>query len=369
MAFKKPSIKKTIVDISQARIYLRSVKKFGKTTLFRDIILEKYGSPEYGMLLGIGKELGYELLDEINPTQIESWEDLIEMKKWLLSDDEEAKKIRIIGFDTVDELMPLAEDYVCRQWARKKKEPCDSINKAYGGFGAGQKAVCELVKEFFFDIHKAGVGVFAIAHTKLRNVVDKGSEGTEGYQVLTSNLTTQYESVFGDIFDIVLTGTIDRGITDGIATKDERQLYFRGNTKIDAGGRFAPGSVPDYMVFEGDDVAKKFISIVEEGMRKSLKKPLDNKEFEKYKEESKKEKQAAAEALKAEVAEKDKYREYAEAHGTDFVKTNYKIEGIKEIVSEVLKDKGITDIYSFEVDDFVKIIKFGVEELGLKMEE
>lgn len=37
------------------------------------------------------------------------------MKKWLLSDDEEAKKIRIIGFDTVDELMPLAEDYVCRQ--------------------------------------------------------------------------------------------------------------------------------------------------------------------------------------------------------------------------------------------------------------
>ena len=41
MAFKKPQVTKVKTDIQSLSIYLRSVKKFGKTTLFRDIILEK----------------------------------------------------------------------------------------------------------------------------------------------------------------------------------------------------------------------------------------------------------------------------------------------------------------------------------------
>ena len=43
MAFVKPKINTIKADIKNISIYLRSVKKFGKSTLFRDMILEKYG--------------------------------------------------------------------------------------------------------------------------------------------------------------------------------------------------------------------------------------------------------------------------------------------------------------------------------------
>ena len=63
MSFKKPTVNKVVTDIQSLTIYLRSVRKWGKTTLFRDLILEKYGDPEYGLLVGMNAEAGYSILD------------------------------------------------------------------------------------------------------------------------------------------------------------------------------------------------------------------------------------------------------------------------------------------------------------------
>ena len=52
MAFQKPQINTIKPDIKNLSIYLRSTKKFGKTTLFRDTILAKYGDPSRGLLVG-----------------------------------------------------------------------------------------------------------------------------------------------------------------------------------------------------------------------------------------------------------------------------------------------------------------------------
>ena len=54
---QKPSINKIVPDIKGLSIYLRSTKKFGKTTLFRDVILAKYGDPSRGLLIGCGNEV------------------------------------------------------------------------------------------------------------------------------------------------------------------------------------------------------------------------------------------------------------------------------------------------------------------------
>ena len=70
MAFVKPQINTIKPDIAKLSIYLRSTKKFGKTTLFRDVILEKYGDPSYGLLIGCGDEVGYKLLDNLNFVQV-----------------------------------------------------------------------------------------------------------------------------------------------------------------------------------------------------------------------------------------------------------------------------------------------------------
>lgn len=371
MAFKKPTVKNTITDISQAMIYLRSTKKFGKSTLFRDLIVEKYNDPKCGLLIGIGNELGYSLLDNLNSTQIENWNDIKDLVKWLKSDDEDSKKIKMIALDTIDELIPIAEREICRQWENKKKEKCESINEAFGGFGKGQTKAVELIKDLISTLRKLNIGVFAIAHTKLRTVIDKGSEGTEGYQVLTSKLESRYESVFGDIFDFVFTGNIDRQIKDGVAISDERRLYFRGNTRVDAGGRFAAGSVPEYMVFENKNNAVEFIKIVEEGMKKSSTIERTDEEYEQYKKEVMQEKIDESKKNLLEEEEKNKdniYIDFALNKGEEFIRKNYSNEIFKDKIKEFLVKNDAKKIQELPSDELVLLIRYGVEELGFSMD-
>lgn len=290
MAFKKPVVNKIVTDIKNLTIYIRTLKKFGKSTLFRDVVLEKYGDPERGLLVGLGAEVGYNLLDDLNRTHIETWAELIELKNWLIKEKGKEHNIELVAFDVVDELMPIIEKEVIRQSVIDTKKPCKSINAAYGGYGAGQIKVVEMGKEFFLDLKKAGVGVWAIAHTKFKNIKQKG-DIDEGYMSLSSTLQSNYESIFGDIFDCVLTGYIDRELEEETiqvgddekkirhATGEIRKLYLRGNTFIDAGCRFKDGSVPDFIVFDQPNMAKTFIDTLETGMRLSMSGAVTEKEF------------------------------------------------------------------------------------------
>ena len=76
MAFRKPQVNKIVTDIQSLTIYLRSVRKWGKSTLFKNLILEKYGDPEMGLLVALGAEAGYSILDNLNVTQCETWKDI-----------------------------------------------------------------------------------------------------------------------------------------------------------------------------------------------------------------------------------------------------------------------------------------------------
>lgn len=100
MAFIKPKINTIQADIKNLSIYLRSTKKFGKTTLFRDMILAKYGDPAKGLLVGCGNEIGYKMLDNINATQVTTYKDLIELKEWLIKEKGKEHDIEIVAFDT-----------------------------------------------------------------------------------------------------------------------------------------------------------------------------------------------------------------------------------------------------------------------------
>lgn len=131
------------------------------------------------------------------------------------------------------------------------------------------------------ELHNAGFGIWALSHTKFKTIKEKGSTDEDGYMQLTSILSSEYESAFGDIFDATLTGVIDRDTVEKhkeVAGKDKvsryvtesvRKLYFRETPLIDAGGRFAFGAVPEYMVFDKPNMAADFIKIVEDGMKNS----------------------------------------------------------------------------------------------------
>ena len=275
MAFMKPQINVIKPDIANLSIYLRSTKKFGKTTLFRDVILEKYGDPSYGLLIGCGDEVGYKLLDNLNYTQVTSWGDIKECVEWLITKRGEEHNIKIVAFDTGDELVGLADRAVIA--LHNKENPnkkVRSIKAALGGFTAGEKySANQLIKPVISLLQREGFGVWVIAHTKLKTIKDKGGLEEDGYQQLTSNLSADYEAAFGDCMDVCLTGVIDRELEEHgdkkIVTDSVRKLYFRGTPIIDAGGRFADGTVPEFLTFDKPNMAKDFITICENGMEKS----------------------------------------------------------------------------------------------------
>jgi len=286
MAFRKPQINRITADISTVSIYLRSTKKFGKTTLFRDVVMEKYGDPEKGLLVACGNEQGYTMLDNLNVVAVETWQDLIDLGNWLITQKGIEHNIEMIAFDTVDDLALISDAETLKRSNEETKKNTKSIRGAFGGFGAGADySANQIIKPYFSALKRAGFGLWAIAHTNFRQIKEKGGLDEDGYMQLTSNLDKKMESAFGDIFDIVLTGVIDRDIekksktvktmngtttkTQNYATDTVRKLYFRGTNLIDAGSRFADGAVPEYIVFDKQNNAKEFIETIESGIEKS----------------------------------------------------------------------------------------------------
>lgn len=284
MAFKKPTINQSANSINKLRIYIRAVRKWGKTTLFRDVIEELYdGDASKGLLVGVGYEHGYDMLDNLQATHVDTWGDLLELKKYLINGKGKEHDIEIVAFDVVDEMIPLAEKEACRLSEIKMQKKCESINSAFGGFGKGQEKVKELVKSYFADLRGAGIATWAIAHTKDKTIKEKGMNDDEGYQVLTSNLSNAYESIFGDIFDCVLTGYVDKTVKDGRITSSVRKLALRGDHYVEAGCRFANNAVPEYIECcdNSKDTARLLINTLKEGLRKSKSNPPSTEEFNK----------------------------------------------------------------------------------------
>lgn len=279
MAFQKPTINVIKPDIKNLSIYLRSTKKFGKSTLFRDVILEKYGDPSRGLLVGCGNEKGYKMLDNLNATQVKTYKDLQELADWLINEKGKEHNIEIVAFDTGDELALIADTETIRQSnVENPNKKCKSIKAAFGGYTAGEKySANDIIKPYMTKLEDADFGVWVIAHTKFKTIKEKGGLEEDGYMQLSSNMGADYEAAFGDIFDVTLTGVIDRDLEEKkvgdkvkkYTTDTVRKLYFRGTTLIDAGGRFADGAVPEYMVFDKPNMAADFIRVVEEGMEKS----------------------------------------------------------------------------------------------------
>lgn len=279
MALQKPTINVIKPDIKNLSIYLRSTKKFGKSTLFRDVILEKYGDPSRGLLVGCGNEKGYKMLDNLNATQVKTYKDLQELADWLINEKGKEHNIEMVAFDTGDELALIADTETIRQSnVENPNKKCKSIKAAFGGYTAGEKySANDIIKPYMTKLEDAGFGVWVIAHTKFKTIKEKGGLEEDGYMQLSSNMGADYEAAFGDIFDVTLTGVIDRDLEEKkvgdkvkkYATDTVRKLYFRGTTLIDAGGRFADGAVPEYMVFDKPNMAADFIRVVEEGMEKS----------------------------------------------------------------------------------------------------
>lgn len=272
---KKPMLQRSATEINKITGFIMGVRKFGKTSLWADMINAKFGDPEKGLLVSCGMEHGTNMIDNIFTTHANTWKDLVEVKDWLIKEKGNEHNVEMVCFDSAEEFFNIAETEVIRLSILENGKKIKSIKAAYGGYTNGEKECAKLVKKFLNDLYNAGIMPWMIGHTKLKTVKDKASLDEEGFQRLGSSLIADYESAVADCFDIIATGLIDREIEEkgeGDSTKryvkeTERRLYFRGNEIVEAGGRLKDLSIPEYISFDQLNMGQTFIDTIETALK------------------------------------------------------------------------------------------------------
>ena len=303
MAFKMNTVR---VDLCSYPAYvLMGQRGIGKTTLFRDIVLEEYGSPEYGLLISCGNESGYHALDNLQVEEVKEWtkeygypekEEGVPEDMWTrglveVIDDlvfnKSNYKIKVVCFDTLDELYPMAEQRVFYEHKKKKGAFPESLNSALGGYGAGQNRAVELVTEQIARLRNAGYGVFLIGHVKVKDKIDPVTGDV--YEQYTNNLSNKYFGAIADNAQMVVNIVNELNIVGGGDDKagrvsgSSRMMYFRDTGLIDAKSRFV--GMPDKLPLS----AKNFLEAFKMGVTNSQTVRMSEKEMKKQIEKEKKE--------------------------------------------------------------------------------
>lgn len=272
---KKPVLQRSATEINKITGFIMGVRKFGKTSLWADMINAKFGDPEKGLLVSCGMEHGTKMIDNIFTIHANTWKDLVEVKDWLIKEKGHEHNVEMVCFDSAEEFFGIAETEIIRLSILENNKKIKSIKAAYGGFTNGEKECAKLVKKYLNDLYNVGIMPWMIGHTKLKTVKDKASLDEEGFQRLGSSLIADYESAVADCFDIIATGLINREIEEkgeGDNTKryvkeTERRLYFRGNEIVEAGGRLKDLSIPEYIQFDKMNMGQTFIDTIETALK------------------------------------------------------------------------------------------------------
>lgn len=289
------------VDLASYRHYWRGVKKAGKTTLFYQLMMKLYGDPSYGLELSVGNERGYKALDGMVYDEAPDWGTLMEITEDLIENKAD-NNFKFICFDTVDELVEIAKREVVRLDYKKTGERHE-FNACLGGYARPREKVTELINNLMTRLEDSGYGIVWIGHTKYRTVNEKNGDS---YDMLTSNLSSDYDGIFANKADVVMMIDIEKDIEGSFVQGTQRYMWFRGDGFVDAGGRFS--QIEQKVEFSVDN----YIKTVSDAIRAEIKshKADDKYMAEKAKQEQKEREnfyQANKEKLMNEDPELDEY--------------------------------------------------------------
>lgn len=271
-------------DIGSYIHYWRGIKKVGKTTLFYDLVQEQYHDLDKGLLIAIGDEIGYQALDGLVYVECPTWEDIEDVITELVENKAD-NNFEVIGLDTVDEWIKLAKEEV-KRLHKKAKGQAVEFNACFGGYGAPRDKVIELVDDQLARLRKAGYGLVLIGHTKLRDIKEKNGDE---YQQLTSNLSSDYDGIFANKADIVMTIAVEKNIDENKHIDGTtRYMWFRSDGFVDAGGRFS--CMPERVEYGAD----KYIQAFETGVKGAINGKITDKDIQKRKEEEVSERKESA---------------------------------------------------------------------------
>lgn len=291
---------KVKVDLRSYPPYvLLAPKKFGKTTFWYKLVREAWGDDERGLLISCGQEEGYHSLDGLQVEVAKTWNDEFDEETGLrgfvqivddIVDNNDKYKLYGVCIDTLDTFIQIATKEVFRQHKKEIGTTCKSLNDAFKGYGRGKERLLRMCNEQVERLRNAGLAVFFLCHVKSKDKTDLKSG--EVYEVITNNLTEDIFNNFGDSAQMVMVGTYDRTITDKKIESEERVVYLRGNSDIDAGGRFT--HLPEKIHLD----PKEFLQAFEEAVKAEMNVSIDDKEYNKLLKEEEKNRKKTAEIEK-----------------------------------------------------------------------
>ena len=256
--------------------------KIGKTTIAKEMCEKLVGDNGY-IHFDIGREEGSSAIEGLMSETIEDWAKLSEVVDDIVENKEsDYKDLKTVIFDTLDELIILAENESVRQYNKAHPEKkTDSINGAWGGFGKGQDCAADLILDAIWELKKVGVNSIIIGHVKRSDITDPVTQET--FSKLTADTTQRYFNVIKNKMHFVALAYIDREIVKektgrqnvvtkkdieiNKAVKESRVISFRDDTySVDSGSRFA--DIVDRIPFDSDE----FISAMQDAIDKEKRK-------------------------------------------------------------------------------------------------
>jgi GTPase SAR1 family protein len=343
----------------------------GKTTLAVEYCDRLAGEDGY-ILANIGKEDGVDAIPNAIYANIPDWETFEEFVEDIIDNrTTDYKDLKIVVYDTIDELFSIAEPEVIRLHNKAfPDKKTTTIKAAFGGFMAGEEKAIKLVLDKIWELKSVGVSMMVIGHTKRKNQSDVATG--EEYETLTANLTNKYFNAFKTKLHILGVASIDRSIEKqrikqkvgadkiiGKVKSESRIITFRDdNFNIDSKSRFTE-IIPQIEL----DV-DQFIEAVQDAINKAHSKQKGAKSIDETKLEQQvaKEKeidQVVEDTLKTRVNVEENER-LADEIRLKFANVN---DEVKASVKEVMVEYKIT---SFKDPETIptKALKTIVELLG-----
>ena len=364
-------IRKNIVkaDLCNYSILLNGIGGVGKTTLFYQVTTKLYGE-DGGLMINVGNEPQPNHIVNANYLQADTFKDIVEFVDELCKERNGAySHIKIVGFDTLDTIYDLAEDYVLEEYNNSVDggKEVNTIKSAYGGYQAGENRVVDLVVKTLFKLRSYGYGLWINGHTKRKTKADQ--LGNIEYEQLTSDLPAKYYNAIKNKVNIVGTAYIRRSFdnmkqvkdaynkgkmkTVGTVTDESRIIVFRDDDyAIDCKSHFP--EICDACEFDRDCFIEAIYDAIKKELEKQVGKPISDEQMKKVQEQQQKEQKEQVEQLIQEkVAEEQKQNDEQEKERilqqlVGGYKTMSKEKKLH--IKQVLTDNGVTKLQELSVE-------------------
>ena len=323
-------IRKNVVkaDLCNYSILLNGIGGVGKTTLFYQVTTKLYGE-DGGLMINVGNEPQPNHIVNANYLQADTFKDVVEFVNELCKGRNGAySHIKVVGFDTLDTIYDLAEDYVLEEYNNSVDggKEVNTIKSAYGGYQAGENRVVDLVVKTLFKLRNYGYGLWINGHTKRKTKADQ--LGNIEYEQLTSDLPAKYYNAIKNKVNIVGTAYIRRSFdnmkqvkdaynkgkmkTVGTVTDESRIIVFRDDDyAIDCKSHFP--EICDACEFDRDCFIEAIYDAIKKELEKQVGKPISDEQMKKVQEQQQKEQEKQVEQLIQEkVAEEQKQNDEQE---------------------------------------------------------